>query len=202
MLRRMNMSTTGVSETPLRKVIRHELQAIRGKWIWLVVLGIALIVLGTVLLGSPVIATLATVTALGVLILLAGGIEIVGAFWCQEWSGFFLVLLSGVLGVVVGLMLLGNPIQGGIALTVLLASFLFVGGIFKAVAAIAHRFEGWGWLLLSGAIDIALGVLIWLELPMSGLTIIGVLVGICLIFRGVSWLMVGFALKRLPAKPA
>ena len=48
-------------------------------------------------------------------------------------------------------MLLGNPIQGGITLTVLLASFLFVGGIFKAVAAIAQRFEGWGWLLLSGA---------------------------------------------------
>ena len=62
--------------------------------------------------------------------------EVVGAFWCQEWSGFFLALLSGILGVVVGLMLLGNPIQGGITLTVLLASFLFVGGIFKAVAAL------------------------------------------------------------------
>ena len=57
------MSTAGVSDTPLRKAIRHELQAIRGKWIWLVALGIALIVLGTILLGSPVIATLATVTA-------------------------------------------------------------------------------------------------------------------------------------------
>jgi uncharacterized membrane protein HdeD (DUF308 family) len=62
------MSTT-LPETPLRKVIRHELQAIRGKWLWLVVLGIALIVLGTILLGSPVIATLATVTVLGSLIL-------------------------------------------------------------------------------------------------------------------------------------
>jgi uncharacterized membrane protein HdeD (DUF308 family) len=69
----------------------------------------------------------------------------------------------------------------------------------KSVAAVAHRFEGWGWLLLSGVIDVVLGVLIWRELPMSGLTIIGVLVGISLIFRGVSWLMVGFALKRLPA---
>jgi uncharacterized membrane protein HdeD (DUF308 family) len=196
------MSTAGLSDAPLRKVIRHEIQAIRGKWIWLVVLGIALIVLGTVLLGSPVIATLATVTALGVLILLGGVIEAVGAFWCQEWSGFFLALLSGILGIVVGLMLLANPIQGGITLTILLASFLFVGGIFKAVAAIAHRFEGWGWLLLSGVIDVALGVLIWRELPMSGLTIIGVLVGISLIFRGVSWLMVGFALKRLPSAAA
>ena len=50
------MSIAGRSEAPLRKVVRHEIQAIRGKWIWLVVLGIALIVLGTVLLGSPVIA--------------------------------------------------------------------------------------------------------------------------------------------------
>ena len=154
------MSTAGLPETPLRKVIRHELQAIRGKWIWLVVLGISLIVLGTILLGFPVIATLATVHALGALILVGGVMEVVGAFWCQEWSGFFLALLSGILGVVVGLMLLGNPIQGGITLTVLLASFLFVGGIFKAVAAIAHRFEGWGWLLLSGVIDVVLGVMI------------------------------------------
>jgi uncharacterized membrane protein HdeD (DUF308 family) len=198
----MSTGTSGFPGTPLRKVIRHEIQAIRGKWIWLVVLGIALIVLGTILLASPVIATLATVTALGALILLGGAIEVVGAFWCQEWSGFFLELLSGILGVVVGLMLLGNPIQGGITLTVLLASFLFVEGIFKAVAAIAHRFEGWGWLLLSGVIDVVLGVMIWRELPMTGLTVIGVLVGISIIFRGVSWLMVGFTLKRLPAASA
>src|SRR6516225_24425 len=196
------MSTTGLSGGPLRKVIHHEIQAIRGKWIWLVVLGVCLIVLGTILLGSPVIATLATVTTLGVLLLIEGAIELVGAFWCREWSGFFLELLSGILGIVVGLMLLGNPIQGGITLTVLLASFLFVGGIFKAVAAIAHRFEGWGWLLLSGAVDVVLGVLIWRELPTSGLTVIGVLVGISIIFRGVSWLMVGFALKRLPVSSA
>ncbi len=193
------MSATGFSNTPSRRVIRHELEAIRGKWMWLVVLGICLIVLGTVLLGSPVISTLATVTTLACLILVVGGIEIVGAFWCQEWSGFFLALLSGILGVVIGLMLLGNPIQGGITLTVLLASFLLVGGIFKAVAAIAHRFEGWGWLLSSGFVDVVLGVLIWRELPMSGLTIIGVLVGISIIFRGVSWLMLGFTLKRIPA---
>src|SRR6478752_5309139 len=196
------MSSTSLPETPLRNVIRHELQAIRGKWVWLVALGVALIVLGMTLLSFPVIATLATVTVLGALILVGCVAEAVGAFWCREWSGFFLALLSGTLGVVIGLMLLRNPIQGGLTLAILLASFLFVGGIFKAVAALAHRFEGWGWLLLSGAIDVVLGVMIWRELPMSGLTIIGVLVGISLIFRGVSWLMLGLALKRLPASVA
>jgi uncharacterized membrane protein HdeD (DUF308 family) len=51
-------------------------------------------------------------------------------------------------------------------------------------------------------IDIVLGVLIWRELPMSGLAIIGIFVGISIIFRGVTWLMVGFALKRIPATEA
>jgi uncharacterized membrane protein HdeD (DUF308 family) len=192
------MSTTILRETPLRRMISHELQAIRGKWGWLVGLGIALIVLATIMLGFPVVATLATVTVLGSLILIGGVTEAIGAFWCREWSGFFLALLSGTLGIVVGLMLLVNPIQGGVTLTILLASFLFVGGIFRTTAALTHRFEGWGWLLLSGVIDVALGVMIWRELPMSGLTIIGLLVGISTMFRGVSWLMLGFTLRKIP----
>ncbi|QDV34756.1 HdeD family acid-resistance protein [Tautonia plasticadhaerens] len=196
------MNTTVLREMPLRTAIRHELQAIRGKWAWLVALGVALIVLGTTLIGFPVISTLATVTMLGALILVAGAAEAVGAFWCREWSGFFLAVLSGTLGVVIGLMLLANPIRGGITLTILLASFLFVGGIFRVVAALAHRVEGWGWLLASGVIDIALGVLIWRELPASGLTIIGLLVGISILFRGVWWLMLGFALRRIPRAAA
>jgi uncharacterized membrane protein HdeD (DUF308 family) len=154
------------------------------------------------MLGSPVITTLATVTVLGAFILLAGIMEVVGAFWCQGWSGFFLALLSGILGVVVGLMLLGNPIEGGATLTILLASFLFVAGIFKTVAALTHRFGGWGWLLLSGVIDVILGILIWRELPVAGLTVIGLLVGIAIIFRGASWLMLGLMLKSVPAPAA
>ena len=82
------MSTAGGSAIPLRKAIRHELQAIRGKWIWLVALGIALIVLGTILLGSPLIATLATVTALGFLILVGCGM-VVGRSGVRSGAGSF-----------------------------------------------------------------------------------------------------------------
>src|SRR3954447_6965456 len=91
------MDTTTLTEMPLGRVIRHELQAIRGKWIWLVALGVALIVLGMIMLGFPVVSTLATVTVLGALIFVGGVSEAVGAFWCREWSGFFFAVLSGTL---------------------------------------------------------------------------------------------------------
>ena len=58
-----------------------------------------------------------------------------------------------------------------------------------------------GWLLLSGVIDLALGVMIWRGLPMSRLTVVGLLVGISILFRGVWWLMLGFSLRRIP-RPA
>ncbi len=71
--------------------------ALRGNWFWFVILGVLLVVLGIVALGSVGIASLAAAKAIGVLLLLGGGAEVVGAFWCRGWSGFFLELLSGAL---------------------------------------------------------------------------------------------------------
>jgi uncharacterized membrane protein HdeD (DUF308 family) len=105
----------------LRRELRHELDALRGNWFWFVILGIALVVLGTVALGSVVIASLAAAAAIGVLLLLGGAAEAVGAFWCRGWSGFFLELLSGVLSIVVGLLFLRAPVGALAALTLLLA---------------------------------------------------------------------------------
>ena len=84
---------------PLAVALRHELDALRGNWFWFVLLGVALVVLGTVALGSAAIASLAAAAAIGVLLLLGGAAEAVGAFWCRGWSGFFLELLSGVLSI-------------------------------------------------------------------------------------------------------
>ena len=90
-------------DRPLAAELRHELNALRGNWFWFVLLGVALIVLGVIALGSVVIASLAAAVAIGALLLLGGAAEAVGAFWCRCWSGFFLELLSAVLSIVVGL---------------------------------------------------------------------------------------------------
>src|ERR1700760_4496785 len=120
----------------LRQELRHELEALRGNWFWFVILGVSLVVLGTVALGSVVITSLAAAAAIGVLLLLGGVVESVGAFWCRGWSGFFLELLSGVLSVVVGLLFLRAPVGALASLTLLVACFLMAGGLFKVVGAL------------------------------------------------------------------
>ena len=145
--------------------LQHELTAFRRNWLWFVLLGVVLIIVGVIALGSLVIASLATAVAIGVLLLAAGAAETVGAFWSRRWSGFILHFLSGALSIVVGGLCLWAPVDALLALTLLLACLLMVGGIFKIVAAATYRFAAWGWPLVSGIIDLMLGLLIWLEWP-------------------------------------
>jgi Short repeat of unknown function (DUF308) len=90
---------------PLGMELRHGITALRGNWLWFVLLGVALILVGCVALGSEVIASLATAIAIGALMLISGITETIGAFWCKGWSGFFFLLLSGILSIIVGLLI-------------------------------------------------------------------------------------------------
>jgi uncharacterized membrane protein HdeD (DUF308 family) len=175
--------------------LRQELTTLRRNWLWFVLLGVALLAVGVIALGSLVLASLATAVAIGALLLVGGTAEAVGAFWCRGWSGVFLHLLSGVLSVVVGGLFLWAPVDALLALTLLLACLLMVGGVFKIIAAVSYRFEAWGWPLVSGIIDLVLGVLIWMEWPASALWVLGLFVGISLVFRGFYWIGLGVALR-------
>jgi len=178
--------------------LRRELTAYRRNWLWFVVLGAPLVVAGCAALGSLAVASLTTAAAIGALLLAGGVAETLGAFWSWGWKGYFLHLLSGVLSVVVGGLFLRAPLGALLALTLLLACLLMMGGVFKIVAALSHRFAAWTWPLVSGVIDLILGVMIWLEWPESALWVIGLFVGISLIFRGCNWIGLGLALRTPP----
>ena len=182
--------------------LRHDLESLRGEWGWFALLGIALVVLGFVALGSLFIASLATAVIIGTLLLIGGVAEVVGAFWCRAWSGFFFHLLAGVLSTVVGVLFVAAPVDALLTLTFLAAVMLLVGGIFKIVAAVSYRFAGWGLLLLGGVIDVILGIMIWQSWPAAALWVIGMFVGINLTFRGVNWLSLALALRTLPRTAA
>jgi uncharacterized membrane protein HdeD (DUF308 family) len=186
----------------IRRTFRHELEAIRGQWVWLMALGIVLIVVGTLAIGAPLHASLATALTIGALLLVGGSAQLVGSFWTRDWSGFFLMFLMGVLYIVVGLLFLEQPISALEALTLLLACALIVSGIFRIVGSLMSRFPQWGWVFVGGVINLLLGILIWRQWPVTGLWVIGLFVGIDMIFNGWTWVMLALRLKSLPRASA
>jgi uncharacterized membrane protein HdeD (DUF308 family) len=184
------------------------LEEIRQKWGWFLVLGIALVVLGTVALAVPHLATLTSVMLFAWLVILGGVFEAVAAFSAPKWTGILLHLLSGILGVVVGTLIISQPAAGAGALTLLLASFFFVSGFFRIGTAAMLRFPAWGWAVFGGTVTALLGALIWAQWPSSAVWVIGTFVAIDLLVRGWTWIMFAFAARSiqqevdLPCEPA
>ena len=171
---------------------------LRKKWSWFLGLGIVLIVAGSVAIGSSFLTTIFSMVFLGWLMIGGGVLETIHAFGCKQWGGFFIDLLTGLLYIVVGFMIIANPGATALTLTLLIAMFLIFGGIFRVVISLIMRTHNWGWLLLHGAIDLLLGVLIWRQWPISGLWVIGLFVGIDMICNGWTLVMLGLMAKNMP----
>ena len=169
----------------------------RTRWGWFVALGIAQVVLGIIAWFDVIAFTLAGVIFIGALLLVAGAFQIIHAFMDREWGAFILHLLVGVLYVIGGFLLMYEPVQGSVVITILVAFALVIGGVLRIVIAAQHRhMPGWGLLLASGVISLLVGLMLYLTLPWSGLWVVGTLIAVELIFHGVSWVQFGLALRR------
>lgn len=167
----------------------------RGFLAW----GIALVILGTLAVVYSTFTTLLSVVFLGFLILIAGIFVIIDAFsfWWKKGSGFFLHLLMGILYVAVGFMLINNPVWSSISLTLLLGIFYLALGITRIIYALSHRLPMWGWNLVNGLIALVLGLLILMQWPMTGLFVIGLFIGIDLLFAGWAYIMTAMSARSL-----
>jgi len=181
--------------SPLSSNVAHELHAIRSHWWAFLAMGLALVILGSVCIAAPWMASVTSVVVFGFMLLAAGITQVVSSFWAGKWSGMLLHLLIGILYMVVGFMIIDAPVENTLLLTKLIAIFLIVTGIFDIVAALAHRFHSWGWVLLNGCVTLLLGLLINKQWPSSALWVIGLFVGIELIFNGWGWIMLSLGLK-------
>jgi uncharacterized membrane protein HdeD (DUF308 family) len=169
---------------------------IATKWGWFVALGIAMIALGVIAWLDVVTVTIASTLFVGASLLIGGAFQIIHAFMTKAWRGFILSLFCGVLYLGGGLLIMNEPVQGALFLTLLLMAALMVGGVVRIVLALQHRdIAAWGLILLSGVVSIVLGYLLYASLPWSGLWLLGTLIAMELLLQGSSWLYFGIALR-------
>lgn len=167
-----------------------EAQTIRKYSSWFTIYGIVLILLGALAILAPGVATLATAILVGWLLLASGIIGLVAVIGAgSAQPGFWWKLLTTGLYTLAGATLLLNPIASVLTLTLILAAYLLATGAMKIVVAFGYRDAipgAWIWMLLSAAIDIVLGILIVAGLPGTAVWVIGLMVGINLVFTGVA----------------
>lgn len=187
----------GETQPRVTDATADELRALKNEWVWFLALGIGLVAVGMIAMGAAFLATVATVAVFGVLLVIGGLAQTVSAFWSPRWRGLLVHMLTGILYLVVGYIVIDNPVESAIALTLLIASFLVVVGVFRVVVALIEQFHNWGWYLLSGSVSALLGMLILKQWPASGVWVIGLFLGIEMIFNGLAWIMMAAGLRRL-----
>lgn len=147
--------------------------------------GIALIVLGLLAITFSVVFTIGTIILFGSLLLAAGVAECIHAFRARLYENIYLNILSGIVYLVVGFLLLYNPLAGAISVTLIMSVFFFLAGILRCIYGFVHRKEPhMGWFVFGGVVNLILGILIATGWPVTGLWVIGLFVGIEMLFYG------------------
>ena len=157
-------------------------------WGWIVM------IMGILALASPFVSGVAVVYMVGAMLVIAGISRLIEAF---QGGGFWEGLL-GVITAVAGVITIAHPLLGLATLTMVLIFYFMMLGISEIVGAFQIRPEqGWGFLLFSGIVSLVLSFMLWNQWPLAGTWAVGVLVGVQLIFSGMTMITLGSAVKRI-----
>ena len=182
------MSTSETLESPVKTVKR-------GGGL-LIGLGIALVILGFLAVGAPLLTGVAVAITVGAFVTATGILQIVMAAKATSWGKGILSAILGTVSIVCGLLMIAHPLMGLGFLTLLVAAYFLVHGFCEILEAFQLKpASGWGWEVFSGIVTVLLGILIWRQWPLSGAWAIGVLVGIHVLMRGWAAIMLGTATR-------
>ena len=185
------------NQTDIDGLRRQLALTIHAHWKLFLAQGTVMMVLGFLAVAVPMLATLAVEIFVGWLFFVAGLFRAVWVWRSRQTPGFAWSLLTAVLAIVLGLVLILRPLAGVLTLTMVLVVFFIIEGIASIIGAIEHRqhLRSWGWVLFSGIIDLLLAYLIWAGWPSSASWAIGLLVGINMLFLGLSLVMTALAAR-------
>jgi len=168
-------------------------------WVLFLIEGIILIILGIAAIALPPLATLTVTIIIGWVFLISGLVGLVTTFWARHAPGFWWALLSALIGIAAGVLLLAWPLTGVLSLTLVLIAFFVIEGVASIMYAIEHRSQlsgRWGWMLVSGVIDLIIAGIIFAGLPGTAAWALGLLVGINMLFGGAALIAMALAARE------
>jgi uncharacterized membrane protein HdeD (DUF308 family) len=170
---------------------------------WSIALAVLMIILGIIAMLAPWEFGIVIALIIGWTAIFNGVAQIVYGIRIHSGGRTVLEVILGLIYIVAGIYLLLHPVGGLLVLTIFLASFLIVYGVFALVLAFQMRpLRGWGWVLFDAIITILLGVLIWAHWPLNAEWVVGTLFGISILVSGVTRLMMSLAIRRLTSAAA
>ena len=154
--------------------------------------GILTIILGGLAIAAPLFSGLAVATLVAIFLVAAGIAQTIFAFKAESFGEGIFTFLYGAFGILAGAFMLARPLIGLASITLVLAVYFFVDGVFGIASALRIRpVQGWRWMLVSAVISVVLGVMILNNWPFSGQWLVGTLVGVRLLFAGWSMIALG-----------
>ena len=186
-------------EPDIEGIRRQTAATIHSHWKLVLAQGIVMMVLGFLAVIEPNVATLAISIFVGWLFFIGGIFRALSVWRSRAIPGFARSLLTALLAIVFGLILIFRPLAGALTLTMVLIAFFILEGITAIVLAVQHRehLRSWGWVLFSGIVDLLLAYLIWAGWPSSADWAIGLLVGINMLFFGLSLVMTALTARLM-----
>jgi uncharacterized membrane protein HdeD (DUF308 family) len=179
-------------------IFGQDMERARKHWWMFMLLGVLLVLGGIVAITYPCVSSVGAVMVLGIILIVSGVFTIIGAFWAGKWSALFLQLLVGILYVMVGMAVRDSPLESIALVTMFMAAFFIVVGAFRVMVSVIERFPQWGWALINGVVTLLVGLIIYDSFPLSALWVIGLLVGIELLFNGWTWIMLSLVIRQIP----
>lgn len=167
-------------------------------WGWQIGLGAVITIMGFAALSAPVLMSASAATLMGWFLVFAGIAQLIAAFVNRQDSNLAIGAMVAVLYFIFGIILVNSTLwESAVSITMFMAIFFLIDGIFKLVLSIQMRGEqNWGWLLAGSIISILFAIMIFSNIYAASFVLIGLMIGISLIFMGIGMLFEGFAQRK------
>lgn len=171
------------------------IERLRHGWAWFMGVGLLITLLGLAALLLVVSATIASVFAIAIFMIIAGAAEVVMGIRAHSWCRFFLWIFGGLAYVVVGAFALAQPLMAAAVFTLVLGAALVVTGLIRIYVGSHLGPGGRGPVILAGLVTSAVGAIVLIGWPANSFIVLGLLLGLDLMFWGASWIALGVRLR-------